>query len=531
MSVAGMLADLFAEVRAWRCRTQPDSFDDLPRVPRPPDWVADWSDGAVRARRAALRAFQARHAALDLAGAPVEVQVDGRVLAAVLARAEWELEHLRGWQRNPWFAFDQCLQPVYRTLLAFGPVDGEAVLRHLRRIPRTAADCVATMTGHVSAPYAEVTIPALARVRGDLAAAMAGLDLPAALRPALARAMAEAVDALAGFERWLRDHRGRFAPAAPIGPAALRFLLHRVALVPYSPEQILDLARTEGNRAVAAEAVLRRRFRERPPLCASAAEQIARQRRDLTAVRRFRTGRGLLGPVPGDYRFERLPGHLRPLTWLGVLDDLDEAVRYIPEPAEDLPYFQLADALDPRLGICHEGVHAEQFALGARHPDPVRRHFVDSTPNEGIAFYHEELMRTAGLFDDAPASAVVLANFQRLRALRAEVDIALALGELTIEAAADRLATAVPMDAQTAWEEAVAFAANPGQGLSYLVGKAQVTDLVAAAVRSGADIRDCHDRLWREGNVPLVLQHWEALGDRSRLVAADRLAGQPSSTS
>jgi uncharacterized protein (DUF885 family) len=125
----------------------------------------------------------------------------------------------------------------------------------------------------------------------------------------------------------------------------------------------------------------------------------------------------------------------------------------------------------------------------------------------------------------------VLANFRRLRAVRAEVDISLALGELTIEGAADRLAGAVPLDPPTAWEEAVAFAANPGQGLSYLVGKAQVHDLVAAALRSGVDLRDCHDRLWREGNVPLVLQHWEALGDRSRLDTADRLAAQPSSTS
>lgn len=540
MSVAEpeALAELAADVRAWRVRTQPDSFDDLPRVPRPPGWVADWSPAAVRARHAALRSLRHRYAALDLAGAPVAVRVDGRLLGADLARAEWELQRLRGWQRNPWFAFDQCLQPVYQALLAHGPADGPRVLRHLRRIPRTVADFVGHLAGHGQAPYADVTVAALARVRGDLGAAMSALaaELPAELRPELAAATAVAVDALTAFRGWLLDHRAGFAPATPLGPGALRFLLHEVALLPYSAEQILDLARHEGNRAAATEAALRARAGRRPPLCASAAEQRARQRHDLDAVRRFRVRHGLLSPVadPRDYRFEPLPGHLRPLTWLGVLDDLSSpaaAVRYIPEPAADLPYFQLADALDPRLGICHEGVHAEQFALSAGHPHPVRRFFHDSTPNEGIAFYHEELVLAAGLFDDAPASAAVLANFQRLRAVRAEVDLRLALGELSIDDAAGRLAGAVPVDEQTAWEEAVAFAANPGQGLSYLVGKAQVHDLVAAGVASGVDLRDCHDRLWRNGNVPLVLQHWEAVGDRSRLDAADRLAGHTSSTS
>jgi hypothetical protein len=202
------------------------------------------------------------------------------------------------------------------------------------------------------------------------------------------------------------------------------------------------------------------------------------------------------------------------------------ALRYIREPAPGLPYFQRATALDPRTAIVHEGVHAQQLALSWRHPDPARRRYYDSAPNEGIAFYNEELMLQAGLFNDAPASAEFIVSSQGLRALRVEIDIGLALGDLTLEQAAGRLATAVPMDRQSAWEEAVFFASNPGQGLAYQAGKLQVLDLLAVACRRGGafDLREFHDRLWREGNVPLALQRWELLGRRDHLEEAERLA-------
>jgi uncharacterized protein (DUF885 family) len=200
------------------------------------------------------------------------------------------------------------------------------------------------------------------------------------------------------------------------------------------------------------------------------------------------------------------------------------AVRYVREPREDLPYFELAAARDPRVSIVHEGVHAQQLALSWQHSDPVRRHYYDSAPNEGVALYHEELMLVSGLFDDAPASAEFVLNAMRLRALRVEVDIALALAELTIDQAADHLAEAVPMDRQTAWEEAVFFAGNPGQGLSYQIGKRQIFNLLAACrPHRGFDLETFHDRLWREGNVPVVLQRWELLGLRDHLDEVDRL--------
>jgi uncharacterized protein (DUF885 family) len=135
-------------------------------------------------------------------------------------------------------------------------------------------------------------------------------------------------------------------------------------------------------------------------------------------------------------------------------------------------------------------------------------------------------MLAFGLFDDAPARAEFIVNCQRLRGLRAAIDIGLALGDYTVEQTAERLADAVRMDLGTAWQEAAFFASNPGQGLSYQIGKLQILELLADRARDQGDsfdLQEYHDRLSREGNLPLVLQRWELLGRRDQLDAADRL--------
>jgi len=84
----------------------------------------------------------------------------------------------------------------------------------------------------------------------------------------------------------------------------------------------------------------------------------------------------------------------------------------------------------------------------------------------------------------------------------------------------------VPMDAGTAREEAAFFAATPGQAMTYQIGKTQILGLLAdASRRDGFTLRGFHDRLWREGNVPIALQRWELLDDRRDLDRIDALTG------
>src|SRR5262249_25706563 len=195
----------------------------------------------------------------------------------------------------------------------------------------------------------------------------------------------------------------------------------------------------------------------------------------------------------------------------------EDCTRYVEPPSENLSFFWLATARDSRPITVHEGVpgHYLQLALSWRNPDPIRRHYYDSGANEGIGFYAEEMMLQAGLFDDGPRTREIIYRFMRLRALRVEVDVKLALGLFTLEQAAEYLESKVPMDRQTARSEATMFATTPGQAISYQIGKIQIMEFLAEARRSqGAEfnLRQFHDLLWSNGNVPIALQQWEYLG-------------------
>jgi len=236
------------------------------------------------------------------------------------------------------------------------------------------------------------------------------------------------------------------------------------------------------------------------------------------------------------YLFRPRPSYLEALEWLGVTDDLtsegrldEDAVSYFPVGKGPFPFFHAANLRDPRTGIVHEGAHYQQLAIAWRNPDPIRRHYYDSGANEGIAFYNEELLLRAGLFDERPDSKATIIEFMRLRALRVEVDVGLAAGKLEIKDAARSLATKVPMDDATAREEAAMFAAVPGQGLSYQMGKSQIERLLSRAVLSEGDkfeLKRFHDYLWMNGNVPIALLEYELFGSGDLSSAGLVAAGQ-----
>jgi len=96
------------------------------------------------------------------------------------------------------------------------------------------------------------------------------------------------------------------------------------------------------------------------------------------------------------------------------------------------------------------------------------------------------------------------------------VDVKLALGEFSLERAAKYLQEKVPMDEQTARQEAIAFCISPGGAMTYQIGKLQILKFLAdARVQQGDkfNLRTFHDFVWKNGNVPIALQEREYLGD------------------
>jgi hypothetical protein len=532
-AVADPLDDLARDFWTWRATTQPSSGDDIPRIERPAGWLPDWSREAVAQRRAALAGFERRHRAIDPAGWPVPRQVDHRLIGAALARVTWELDGAPAWRRDPAFYIQQALGPVFDVLLPPPPVSAaraDLVLARLAHVPVIVAQAQANLDD-ARAPFARLAIDTLADIEPRLATLARELDAAVPDRAGRFTApAATAGTALAGFRRWLESRVAAMPGNTAVGREAYVRFLREVALVPYTPDEIVAMGRQEWERAVVFETLEQGRNRALPqmPIFPNAQTQITASSFQESAIRQFLEREGLL-TVPAwlrHYRNLLIPPYLVPLAFLGVTDDLtgpsrltEDGVSYIREPRPDLPYFYLSTARDPRPIIVHEGVpgHYLQLALSWAHENPIRRHYYDSGANEGLGFYAEEMMLQAGLWAESPRSREILYNFARLRALRVEVDVKLATGEFTIPQAAEYLEKTVPMDAATALEEAASFAAGPGQAITYQIGKLQIVSLLADLRRAqGArfSLRAVHDALWKNGNVPLSLLRWELLGDR-----------------
>jgi hypothetical protein len=528
---------LGADFWAWRAVTQPATSDDVPRIERPAGWAPDWTPAGVAAQKAKLAVLDARWKALANAPRSPREKTDYRLVGSALARAHWELDHVAAWQRQPHFYVAQAIEPVFETLLPPPPVQRariDEVIRLLGRVPATLAAGQANLSD-MRGPFVDVALSQIAQVPESLNGMAAGLApfADAGQQAKLKAGVAGAIRAFGDFETFLRAKRPGLPATTAVGAGSYRFFLDQVALIPHSPNELLVMGRQEWARAVLFETLERNRNRGVAELTIgpSIGAVTARLDGEELKVRRYLADQRLL-TVPdwvGHYNALPFPAYLAPIGWLGRTFDLtgpsrvgQNATVYLPDPSPKLGYFNLSITRDPRPIIVHEGVpgHFFQLSLGWKHPDPLRRHYYDSAANEGTGFYAEEMMLQAGLWADAPKTREIIYNFARLRALRVEVDVKLALGQFTIAQAADYLEKTVPMDRATAEEEAVFFAAAPGQAIGYQIGKMQTLAFLAEArIREGDkfDLKRFHDFLWLNGNVPIALQRDEylaTLGER-----------------
>lgn len=529
---------LASDFWTWRAQYQPFNSDDIPRIERPHGLKRSWSKDAVARQKSELAVFEERWKKLDAKNAPAAERVDYRLMGSALARVHWELEIDRRWERDPSFYVEQTMSAFTETLLPPPPFDearSQEVLERLKNIPSILEDAKANLQ-HPTAPFAKLAIDGLADIRPQLAQVEQGIAplLSGDAKNELAPAIETATKALESYRGWLQERLPTMTEQAAIGRDAYVYFYRNVALYPFSPEELLAAARQEWARSVAFEQTEAHRNKDVPPLkmFATIEEQVTATREREAQVRRYLSEKGIL-TVPQDfphYTVRPLPAYLDALSDFNEQDDFtgpsrlkDDCVRWAPQPSPNLGYFALANAHDPRPDLVHEGVpgHYMQLWLGWRNPDPIRRHYYDSGANEGLGFYAEEMMLQEGLFDDSPHTREIIYNFARLRALRVEVDVKLALGEFTLDQAADYLARMVPMDKKTAHAEASMFATSPGQAISYQAGKLQITKFLAdARLKAGDkfDLRAFNDFVWRNGNVPIELQReeWFAKQDGER---------------
>jgi Bacterial protein of unknown function (DUF885) len=516
----------------WRAANQPISSDDIPRIERPDGWTPDWSREAIERRRAELADFAKRHQDISASSWPVPQQVDYRLISSAIARAHFELNVICIHERNPGFYVDQTLGLLFLSLLTpppFTEARSRGIVHALLSFSKTVADAKQNLAGKAVKPFGLAALEKLVDVRSrltkvgtELGPFLSGVD-----PKEFDQSVSDAITALESLHDWLTAELDGMTEETAVGREAYAYFLKQVALMPFTPEQLLVMGAYEWERSVAFESLEQTRNGGIPELdlFPDQETQMAQEEFWERAARRFLEAKNIL-TVPGwmkHYRNLPLPAYVEPLSFMGVTDDLtsdtrldEDGVSYIKPPSPDLDYFSLSIAKDPRPLIVHEGVpgHYFQMTLSWAHENHIRRRYYDSGANEGIGFYAEEMMLQFGFFDDRPKLREIMYNFMRLRALRVEVDVKLAIGEFTIDQAADYLEKIVPVDRGTARQEAVFFASSPCQAITYQIGKLQIIKFLADArlnQKEKFNLRAFHDYLWLNGNVPIALLRWEYL--------------------
>src|SRR5437588_8336954 len=440
------LDKLASDFWSWRAKYAPFTGDDVNRIERP-GGIRDWSRARIDNQRKELGELEARWKKIDSHTWPIARQVDYRLIGSALSRVRWELDINPSWRRDPTFYLGQTLTPIVEALTVpapYGEAQSREILTRIDNIPSILEQGAQNLE-KPPAPFARVAAQSLENIRPHLHQMASALARSTTLKEQeLYTAADRAADALEKYQRHLQELLPSLPNETALGRDAYVFFLRNVAMLPYSPEQLLLMARQEWDRAVAFEAYEQNANKNIPAL--KIAENIDVWVKDGAekelAVRKFLEEHNIL-TVPDwlqHYTLRPMPDYFRAIQGFSETDDFTSpsrlnanCIRYVNDPKTSTAYFWRATAQDTRPICVHEGVpgHYFQLCLSWKHENPIRRHYYASTANEGIGFYAEEMMLQAGLFDDSPHTREIIYNFMRLRALRVEVDVKLALGQFT----------------------------------------------------------------------------------------------------
>lgn len=520
------------EFFTWRSAQQPASSDDIPRVERPEMWTPDWSPEALIKYNDYYHSSTEELEALDKSKWSRSDSVDYLCLRSAIERVNWELNVLKSPYNNPDFYVHQTLGTLFELLLISSPIDDnriENITLRLNSFSKTIDNAKKNLTSPVQS-FTKIALNNLNEIKNKLDATETALlkVCSKSLQNNLSSSFKSASEALTGYAEWLNTKYETMPASFNVGREGYEYYLKKIALMPYTPEELLLMGKMEWDRSIAFDHFAKMTNEGLPelPVFKTIEDQIKQEAADEISIREFLVENKIMC-VPDwiqHYINAPFPEHLEPLAYMGVTDDLtsksrlnEDGVKYIIPPAPKMPFFWLSMAKDPRGIIIHEGVPGHYFQLvrSWANPNFTRQHFIDPGANEGIGFYVEEMMLQQGALEDKPKSTEMIYSYMRLRAFRVDVDVNLALGNYTVEQAAKYLSETVPMDYKTALDETGFFAYNPGQAISYQIGKIQIMNFLSDAkvrLREDFDLVKFHDYLIINGNVPIALLRWEYLG-------------------
>lgn len=241
----------------------------------------------------------------------------------------------------------------------------------------------------------------------------------------------------------------------------------------------------------------------------------------MRAAREFVIARGLVS-VPARERLEvvETPVFLRheiPFAAYSepAANDPEQAGYYYVTPPADAE--QLAE--HDEIGLAHTCVHeaypGHHLQFVTANLNPAARSLprllnASSSFYEGWALYSEQLMYEQGFLDGAEGRIVLLRD-RLWRALRVMLDVELQTRGLSMDAAADRMVSALGFPRSQALADLAWYTRSPAVPLGYALGWALIN---ALREREGqAELRAFHDRLLSVGSVAGAMVIRRAFGE------------------
>jgi len=483
--------------------------------PKLTDGVPDYTAAAMEARRRTVEGLRRRLDSIDSSRWPVGERVDYLLVRAQLDGLDFEHRVLRPWARDPGFYLTDEAIGVFARSNAPTSLDSPEAVADFRARLQALPALLEQAKGNLTEGARELAQIALrARMREF---EFVSRELSVRLRqqhPNLIPDFEKARTAIATFHAWLGPNLGKMTAPAGVGADNYEWYLKRVALIPYSMNDLRVIAEREYERFMTFLKVEENRNRKLPQLepAANEAEFRSRVQEADRHILDFMREEGIL-TAPASY----VPAEPEPL-WV---------VRPGPNerPNGERNFFQQGEDRDPRPLQLHitvpghhfDGVMARRDGRVIRAGPPLYR--IGNVRTEGWAFYVEEMMSQAGLYEKSPRTREIGYVYQAMRAARTMAELHMHKNDFTYEQALRFMARLAPRwlheDDPDLVDELGGYLRHPTGGIAYLIGKVQIEQLISDRVRQVGEqfkLGEFHDQFLAAGRIPISLIRWEMMG-------------------
>lgn len=529
------LVRLAEDFRAFRSPLyRPRTWRPTHRAEGIPDYAA-----VVREQREGLPQFRERLKAIDPRGLPVHDQVDWLLLRAEMDDVYFEQFVLREAETNPSWYVEQAVNRVaaeLRTTVPYPAEKAAAIIAAFEATGPILEQARDTLVLEDAAPeLARMALRHVADIREKYAA---GVELfephfPRNQRASLRAAASRAANELAAYGDWVEERIGRMQGKPNVGAEAMEWYFKRVNFVPWSLEELLNMAEHEKNRFLMSIEIEETKNQGLPELTMPTTEEwIEWFRLTYLQTKYWLEDMDLISFYP--YIGE---SYLEAGTWQEPFGGIGNRPGLLGFPTEPKPentkrlfvvpedhwftntYWERTMRLDPITDYQHSDWPGHYFEaeVTRRNPCPIRAAHRDTGFSQGWAHYWEEFFMDMGYpFLRGPRTRELTYNFLLLRAVRVPMDVMLSTGELTVDEAVKYQIDRVPtMEEHISRAEVDMYVRWPYQATSYIVGKKQIEQMLGDTIMANefsVNWREFHDALLEYGQIPPALVRWELLG-------------------